>query len=52
MFCKTKQKHFEQYDYISVAWSGDKLPICPYCKQTPYDTDYDDFHETKQGGAG
>lgn len=34
--CKLVDKTFTEFLYTSVGWSGDKLPVCPYCGNSPY----------------
>lgn len=52
MFCKLKKREFDDYSYVSCVWSGDNLPVCPHCGQSPYEKSFDEFHENKhQGGA-
>lgn len=52
MFCKTKQLQFSDFKYIRAVWSGDSLPICPHCRKSPYDKDFELTHENQdeQGG--
>lgn len=44
-YCTKTKLKFESYEYASVGWSGDKLPVCPHCKMTPYDSDFKKFHK-------
>jgi|21_taG_2_1085346.scaffolds.fasta_scaffold06921_3 hypothetical protein len=37
--CVETNKTFSEYEDTSVVWSGDKLPVCPHCRQTPYEGD-------------
>ena len=51
MFCKLKKREFDEYYYASCLWSGDKLPTCPHCGQSPYEKSFREFHgdSPKQG---
>lgn len=42
--CLKHNKPFVEYTYQSVSWSGDKLPLCPLCYASPYDSDFDTNH--------
>lgn len=42
--CLKHSKTFSDYEYQSVSWSGDKLPVCPICKQSPYKSSFGEFH--------
>lgn len=35
-YCKNKNKKAKQV-YAAVGWSGDKLPVCSCCGQSPYE---------------
>lgn len=44
--CKYSGKEFTEYDYAPVGWSSDRLPVCPYCRETPYaGKKFDEDHE-------
>lgn len=45
MRCLVTDRTFTEYAYQSVAWSGDKLPVCPHCRETPYDVEFNLRHE-------
>lgn len=55
MFCRLKKSTFTDYSYVSCVWSGDQLPVCPYCGQSPYEKSFPEFHnqegESKGGEA-
>ena len=38
-YCTTTKRKFDGIHYGSVGWSGDKLPMCPYCGVSPYDSE-------------
>jgi hypothetical protein len=42
--CLKHKKQFTDYEYQSVSWSGDSLPVCPLCRLTPYDKEFDKLH--------
>lgn len=44
MFCKLKKRNFDDYIYASCLWSGDGLPVCPHCGQSPYEFSFKEFH--------
>lgn len=39
-----KPRFVREFVYQSVGWSGDSLPVCPHCRWTPYDKDFEKFH--------
>lgn len=44
MFCIIKQKHFTDYKYEAVIWSGDSLPVCPHCRKSLYESNFAKTH--------
>jgi len=45
MRCLVTDRTFTEYAYQSVSWSGDQLPVCPHCRETPYDVEFNLRHE-------
>ena len=42
------QPVFKEYDYKNVIWSGDKLPCCPICRITPYESNFEIIDDNKK----
>jgi len=40
ILCKKTNKTFYDFKQNTVYWSDDKLPVCPYCKVSPFDGGY------------
>lgn len=40
----TKARTFNKLRNMPVSWSGDTLPICPYCQSSPYDPNWEVHH--------
>lgn len=38
--CLSCGEVFEEYEYVDVPWSGDKLPSCPKCHKNIYESDF------------
>ena len=54
MFCRLKKSTFADYSYVSCVWSGDQLPVCPHCGQSPHEKSFTEFHsqeDESKGGA-
>lgn len=39
--CKTCQKSFEEYEHQHVFWSSDTIPVCPFCKISIYQGEFE-----------
>lgn len=45
--CKKYEPHtFDEYDYLNVIFSGDSIPVCPICRMSPYEKQFNEFHES------
>lgn len=42
--CIKFDKQFTEYVYVPVSWSGDTLPVCPLCRLSPYENNFDTNH--------
>lgn len=52
MKCLLSGKTFDDYSYVPVAWSGDRLPVCPHCGASPYDANYGENHSNEREATG
>lgn len=44
IMCKVANREFSRFEEQGVIWSSDTLPVCPFCRKSPYERDFQDTH--------
>ncbi len=45
IYCVRMDKTFSKYEEARVSWAADCLPVCPYCKESPWHPEFEKYHK-------